>query len=353
MSDISDGPLGEILLYDLEDGRTRVECRFANETLWLSQALIGALFQKDVRTINEHLTNIYDEGELAPETTIRKFRIVRQEGARQVARMIDHYNLEAILAVGYRVRSSRGVQFRRWATERLGEYLIKGFTMDDARLKSPPAAGGELPDYFDELLARIRDIRASEQRMYLRVRETFALAADYAPSDQQTATFFQIMQNKLHFAATGQTAAELIRRRADHSRPNMGLTASKGASVQKADVTVAKNYLTETEIGELNRIVVMWLDFAEDQATRRKQVFLKDWEKRLDDFLRFNERAVLPGAGRVSHADAIGHARAEYDLFAAKRRVLLEAQGVREADDALEQAAKRLPSRGSKRGKPA
>jgi len=353
MSDTPDGPLGEILLYDLEDGRTRVECRFANETLWLSQALIATLFGVSVPTVNEHLRGVYADGEITPEATIRKFRMVRLEGVRQVTRMIDHYNLDAILAVGYRVRSPRGAQFRRWATERLGEYLVKGFTMDDARLKAPPSAGAEVPDYFDELLARIRDIRASEQRMYLRVREIFALAADYAPSDRQTATFFQIMQNKLHFAATGQTAAELIRRRADHSQPNMGLTASKGASVQKADVTVAKNYLTVTEIDELNRIVVMWLDFAEDQATRRKQVFLKDWEKRLDDFLRFNDRAVLPGAGQISHANAAAHARAEYDLFAAQRRVLLEAQGAREADTALEQAAKKLPARGGKRGKPA
>jgi hypothetical protein len=353
MSDTPDGPLGEILLYDLEDGRTRVECRFANETLWLSQALIGELFQKDVRTINEHLSNIYDEGELAPEATIRKFRIVRQEGARQVARMIDHYNLEAILAVGYRVRSPRGVRFRRWASERLGEYLVKGFTMDDARLKSPPSAGSAVPDYFDELLARIRDIRASEQRMYLRVREIFAMAADYATSADQTTAFFQIMQNKLHYAATSQTAAEIIHRRADHSQPNMGLTSSKGVSVQKADVIVAKNYLTEAEIDGLNRIVVMWLDFAEDQAKRRKQVFLKDWETRLDDFLRFNDRAVLPNAGIVSHKQAVARAQAEYDLFAAQRRALLEAEGARETSRALEDVAQKLPARGGKRGKPA
>jgi hypothetical protein len=351
MNDVPPEPVGEILLYETEDGHTRVECRFADETLWLSQALIGELFGVSVPTVNEHLKGIYTEGEIAPEATIRKFRIVRAEGNRQVARIIEHYNLDAILAVGFRVRSPRGVQFRRWASDRLREYLVKGFALDDARLKSPPSAGSDVPDYFDELLARIRDIRASEQRMYLRVREIFALAADYIPSGEQTTVFFQIMQNKLHFAATGQTAAELIIRRADHSQPNMGLTASKGASVQKADVTVAKNYLTETEIGELNRIVVMWLDFAEDQARRRRQVFLKDWETRLNDFLRFNDRPVLPNAGTVSHEQAVAHAKSEYERFAARRRVLLEARGAQETDQALEDAAKALPARPTGRGK--
>jgi hypothetical protein len=268
-------PTGEIILYSTEDGRARVECRFAGETVWLTQALMAELYQKDVRTINEHLQNLFEEGELDPEATIRKFRIVRREGTREVTRLIDHYNLEAILAVGYRVRSPRGVQFRRWATTRLSEYLVKGFTMDDERLKNPPVEGSGIPDdYFDELLERIRDIRASERRMYLRVKEIFALAADYQPSAPQYVKFFQIMQNKLHFATTGQTAAELIAARADHSKPNMGLTSWKGPAVRKADVTIAKNYLCEEEISDLNRIVVMWLDYAEDQAKRRKQVFL-------------------------------------------------------------------------------
>jgi hypothetical protein len=245
-------PTGEIVLYQTEDGRTRVECRFVDETLWLSQALIAELFQVTVPTVNEHIKNILDEGEVTGPT-IRKFRIVRREGVRGVEREIEHYNLDAILAVGYRVRSERGTQFRRWATERLREYLVKGFTMDDQRLKNPPAAGSGVPDYFDELLERIRDIRASEKRMYLRVREIFALAADYDPSRVPTMEFFQIIQNKLHFAATGKTAAELIAGRADHARPNMGLTTLKGKAVRKADVTVAKNYLGQDEIGELNR----------------------------------------------------------------------------------------------------
>ena len=335
-------PRGEILLYQTKDGRTRVECRFEDDTLWLTQALMAELFGKDVRTINEHLQNIFEDDELSLGATIRKFRIVRQEGRREVARVIDHYNLDAILAVGYRVRSLRGVQFRQWATERLREYLVKGFVMDDERLRNPPVAGSAVPDYFDELLERIRDIRASERRMYLRVKEIFAMAADYVPSAPDTNAFFAIMQNKLHYAATGLTAAELIARRADHTRPNMGLRTWKSDAIARSDVTIAKNYLDEEEISELNRIVVMWLDFAEDQARRRRQVFLRDWETRLDDFLRFNERAVLPGAGSLSKVEADEHARGEYDRFAAQRRALREAEGERVNISALEDAARRL-----------
>ncbi|NJL26911.1 MAG: virulence RhuM family protein [Thermoanaerobaculia bacterium] len=335
-------PAGEILLYTTVDGRTRVECRFAEESLWLSQALMAELFQVTVPTINEHLKNLYVDGELASEATIRKFRIVRQEGSREVAREIEHYSLDAVLAVGYRVRSPRGTQFRQWATERLREYLVKGFTLDDERLKHPPAAGLGIPDYFDDLLERIRDIRASEARMYLRVRDIFALAADYDPGREETSRFFGIIQNKLHFAATGKTAAELIAARADHRLPNMGLTSWKGGKVAKADVGVAKNYLSSEEIGELNRIVVMWLDFAEDQARRRKQVFLADWQTKLDEFLRFNERNVLEGAGSMSRDAAVERANTEYEKFAARRRALLEAQGEHEAVRALEDASKLL-----------
>ena len=328
-------PAGEIILYQTEDGRTRVECRFAGETLWLTQALIAELYGKDVRTINEHLANLIEDGEIAPGATIRKFRIVRREGEREVEREIEHYNLDAILAVGYRVRSPRGAQFRRWATERLSEYLLKGFTLDDERLKNPPVAGSAIPDYFDELLERIRDIRASERRMYLRVREIFALAADYDPARADTGRFFQTIQNKLHFAATGRTAPELIAARASRNRPNMGLTSWHGGEVRKSDVTVAKNHLTQPEITGLNRIVTMWLDFAEDQARRRKQVFLNDWESKLDEFLRFNERDVLPDKGRVSKAQADARAEAEYEAFAARRRAMLEAEGERALREAL------------------
>lgn len=259
-------PISELLLYQAEDGQTRVQVRLEGETVWLTQKQMAQLFQKSIPTINEHIQNIYEEGELQPTSTIRNFRIVQSEGDRDVERDITFYNLDVIISVGYRVRSQRGTQFRIWATQRLREYLVKGFTLDDERLKNPPVEGSGLPDRFNELLERIRDIRASERRMYLRVREIFAMASDYAPSQAETATFFSIIQNKLHFAATGKTAAELIFERADGARPHMGLTHWTSGRVQKADVTVAKNYLSEAEIGELNRIVVMWLDFAEDQA---------------------------------------------------------------------------------------
>lgn len=336
-------PHGEVLLYVTEDGRTRVECRFEDETLWLTQVLLADLFQTTPQNIILHLKNLYEEGEITEEATCKDYLLVRCEGGRSVRRSIKHYNLDAILAVGYRVRSPRGMQFRQWATERLREYLVKGFTMDDERLRNPPVAGSGVPDYFDELLERIRDIRASERRMYLRVKEIFALAADYSPSQPETGLFFAIIQNKLHFAATGLTAAELIGRRADHAQPNMGLSTWKGEAVARSDVTVAKNYLNEREISELNRIVVMWLDFAEDQARRRKQVFLRDWETRLDDFLRFNDREVLENAGSVSKSEVDVHARAEYERFAARRRVLLEAEGARSNVAGLEAAARRLP----------
>jgi len=273
--------------------------------------------------VNEHLKGIFAEGEQAPGRTIRKFRIVRPEGSRKVARDIEHYSLPAILAVGYRVRSHRGTQFRQWATARLSEYLVKGFTMDDERLENPPGKGHT--DYFDELLERIRDIRASEPRAYLRVGDILALAADYSPSEPETQAFFQVVQNKLHFAATGKTAPELIAGRADSAKPHMGLTAWKSGVVRKGDVTVAKNYLREAEITELNRIVVMFLDFAEDQALRRKQIFLHTWRTRLDDFLTLNERAILPDAGTVSREQADAIAEQEYERFAARRRALHEA----------------------------
>jgi hypothetical protein len=343
-----DLPQSSIILYRTEDGRTVIQCRFENETIWLTQALIAELFQKDVRTINEHLLNIYDEGELDREATIRKFRIVRREGGREVAREIEHYSLPTILAVGYRVRSARGTQFRQWATARLSEYLLKGFTMDDERLKNPP--GPNVPDYFDELLERIRDIRASERRVYLRVREILALAADYSPTEPETQLFFQTIQNKLHFAATGMTAPEIIASRADADEPNMGLTSWKGGVVRKGDVTVAKNYLRADEIDELNRIVVMFLDFAEDQARRRKQIFLKDWRTRLDEFLQFNDRNVLPDAGRVSRETADRNATEAYERFAARRRVQIEADAEDDALNQLEEVVKKLPR--SKKSKP-
>ncbi len=271
----------------------------------------------DQQDIAKHLKSIFADAELDPGSVVNHWLTTAADGKNY---RVAHYNLDVILAVGYRVRSQRGTQFRRWATERLREYLVKGFTLDDERLKNPPVAGSAVPDRFDELLERIRDIRASERRMYLRVREIFAV--------------------------TGKTAAELIAERADSRRPNMGLTTWKSGSVQKADVTVAKNYLHEPEIGELNRIVTMWLDFAEDQVRRRKEVFLQKWAEKLDAFLQFNERDVLNGAGRVSRKQADVHAEGQYEQFAAQRRALFEIEGAEFNVRALEAAAKELSKPG-------
>lgn len=338
-------PQYSMILYRSEDGHTRIQCRFEDGMLWLTQAMIAELFQTTPQNVTLHLKSIFKEGELDEEATCKDYLQVRQEGRRQVSRSIRYYSLPAILAVGYRVRSPRGTQFRQWATERLNEYLVKGFTMDDERLKNPP--GPEAPDYFDELLERIRDIRASEKRVYLRVREILALAADYDPSEAQTQAVFHTVQNKLHFAATGKTAPELISERANADKPNMGLTSWKGGVVRKGDVTIAKNYLGGQEIEELNRIVVMFLDFAEDQARRRKQIFLRDWKIRLNEFLRFNERQVLDDPGKVSREEADDKARSEYEKFAARRRERLETEALKDLEDLV----KKLPTPKNPRGK--
>lgn len=329
---------GEIILYPTEDGRNRVECRFEQGTLWLSQGAMVALYQIDKSNVSRHLRAIFAEGELDEKAVVAYFATTGLDGKTY---KVAHYHLDAVIAVGYRVRSPRGTQFRQWATERLREYLVKGFTMDDERLKDPPGPG--VPDHFDELLERIRDIRASERRVYLRVRDIFALAADYRPGTAETNAFFQTMQNKLHFAATGKTAPEIIQERADHTQPNMGLRTWKGQGVRKGDVTVAKNYLNEDEITELNRIVVMFLDYAEDQTKRRKQIYMHEWPKKLDAFLAFNERSVLPGPGKWKREDADAHAEREYERFAARRREALEQEAETEALKQLEDVARRLP----------
>lgn len=259
---------GEILFYQAPDGTTKLNVRLVDESLWLSQADMAELFGCTPENILQHLSNIYSSDELQEVATTKDFLVVRTEGAREVTRKIRFYNLDAIISVGYRVNSIRGTQFRIWATLRLKEYIVKGFTMDDERLKNPPVGNNEAPDYFDELLDRIRDIRASERRMYLRVREIFSMAADYRVGFKETTQFFTFIQDKLLAAVSGHTAAELITR-ANHLLPDMGLTSHPKTEVRKADVTIGKNYLKEDEISELNRIVSMWLDFAEDQATRR------------------------------------------------------------------------------------
>jgi hypothetical protein len=335
-------PKGEVIVYQTEDGRVKLDVRLEDETVWLTQPLMAELFQTTQQNVSQHVLNIYDEGELIEDATHKKFLSVRQEGSRQVQRSRDFYNLDMIISVGYRVKSLIATRFRIWATQRLKEYIVKGFTMDDERLKNPPVKGSPIPDYFDEMLARIRDIRASERRMYLRVREIFAMAADYEPTDSETTKFFSVIQNKLHFASTGMNAAELIQSRANHQLPNMGLTVWKGDEVRKTDITIAKNYLKENEIEELNRIVTMWLDFSEDQAKRRKQVFMKDWGQKLDEFLRFNDRRVLPNAGSVSKQAAEDHAKAEYEKYEIRRREYKESIGEVETIRQLENAAKML-----------
>ncbi|AMX01125.1 hydroxyacid dehydrogenase [Rummeliibacillus stabekisii] len=299
-------------MYQSENGDTKIDVRLEGETVWLTQKGIAELFQKSVKTINEHIKNIYEEGELAEEPTIRKNRIVQIEGEREVEREVAFYNLEMILAVGYRVRSHRGTQFRQWATERLNEYLVKGFTMDDQRLKEMRNLGS---DYFDELLERIRDIRASERRFYNKITDIYATSIDYDPQSQLSQQFFATVQNKLHFAIHGHTAAELISVRADATKQNMGLTTWKGDKVRKGDVSIAKNYLTQTEIKDLNRIVTMYLDYAESQAQKRKPMYMKDWAEKLDAFLQFNEHEILKDSGRVSNQVAKEIAAEQYEIF--------------------------------------
>lgn len=338
----------EIILYKTEDGEVKLEVRLQNETAWMSQKLMAELFQKDVRTINEHLNNMYAEGELPSKATIRKFRIVQKEGVREVAREVDFYNLEVIIAVGYRVKSQRGTQFRQWATQRLNEYLVKGFTMDDERLKEGVNIGS---DYFDEILERIRDIRSSEKRFYQKIRDIYKLAVDYDPKAEETLEFFRIVQNKLHFAISGKTAAELIAERSDASKPNMGLTSWKGSKVRPTDVTIAKNYLNPQEIEGLNRIVTMYLDYAEDQAKRHKQIFMRDWRQKLDAFLKFNERDILNNAGKVAKEVADNLALEQYDWFNAKR-LKKEAKLEMLADDAeFKKIEEKIKKSRKKRGK--
>jgi len=331
---------GEIVFYQSDDGTIRLETRLENETLWLTQQQMAELFQTTVPNISMHIKNVFDEGELQTEATVQDFLTVRQEGERQVQRTLTHYNLDMVISVGYRVKSLTATRFRIWATRQLKEYIVKGFVMDDERLKNPPVAGSAVPDHFSDLLARIRDIRASERRMYLRVREIFALAADYEPSLPETNLFFSTIQNKLHFATTGMTAAELIEARVNHALPNSGLTSWARNEVRKSDVTIAKNYLNSDEITELNRIVTMWLDFSEDQATRRKQIFMRDWQTKLDEFLRFNDRDVLPDAGSISKKAADEKARAEYEQYATMRREAKEVAGESELMKHLESTAK-------------
>jgi hypothetical protein len=327
----------KFLIYQPEDGKTRISVRLEGETVWLTQASMAELFQTTPQNITLHINNIYDERELDEEATCKDYLQVQLEGDREVKRSRKHYNLDMILAVGYRVRSHRGTQFRRWATERLREYLVKGFVMDDERLKEGRGLGA---DYFDELLERIRDIRASEKCFYRKITDIYSLSVDFDSHAEVTQKFFATVQNKLHWAIHGHTAAELISERADADQPNMGLTTWKGAKVRKGDVGVAKNYLSEDEIRGLNRIVTMYLDYAEDQAERHQPMTMRDWREKLDAFLKFNQREVLQDAGTVSAEVAKALSEAEYEKYRTAR-LTREAQ----EPDEFDRMAKQLKDR--------
>jgi hypothetical protein len=323
--------MSEIIFYTSPDGVAKVEVLYEEETFWLTQRRIAELFGVDVRTINEHIGNIFESGELDREATIRKFRIVQIEGAREVGRELDHYSLDAIIAVGYRVNSKQATQFRIWATNTLKEFVIKGFVLDDERLKLNKRFG---KDYFDELVERIREIRASERRFYLKITDIYEQASiDYDANAESTKTFFKTVQNKLHWAVSGMTAAEIIASRADAEKPSMGLTTWKNApkgKILKGDIATAKNYLIEKEIKELDRIVEQYLLYAEGQAARQIPMRMADWIQRLDAFLKFNEYDVLTNAGKVSAEVAKQLAEKQYEKFRVKQDEAFESDFERE-----------------------
>ncbi len=300
----------EFIFYQTEDQQTRLEVRLEGETVWLTQAQMAELFQTSVPNISMHIRNVFAEGELRMDSVVKDFLTTAADGKNYQTK---HYNLDVIISVGYRVKSHRGTQFRIWATQRLREYIVKGFAMDDERLKKGQS------QYFDELLARIRDIRASEKNFYRKILDIYATAADYDPQAEISYDFFATVQNKMHWAVHGRTAAELIAERADAEQPNMGLTSWKGTRIQKAEVTVAKNYLKPEELELLNLIVSQYLDFAELQARSGKVMYMRDWRRKLDDFLRVNDREVLQGMGKVSHQLAEELAHAQFEKFRQKQ----------------------------------
>lgn len=304
---------GEIVIYQAEDGLTKVECRFVDETVWLTQQQMAELFHTSRSNIVEHIGHIYEEGELDEVSTCRKFRQVRMEGNRQVTRELPFYNLDMIISLGYRVKSLIATQFRRWATERLKEYMIKGFTMDDERLKN--LGGG---NYWRELLERIRNIRSSEKVMYRQVLDLYATSVDYNPRSAESVAFFKMVQNKLHYAAHGHTAAEVIYERADADKPFMGLTTFSGDFPTAKDIGIAKNYLTEEELRVLNQMVSGYFDFAEVQAIRHRPMYMSDYVEQLDNILRATGEEVLTHAGKISHAQAMEKAKAEYKRYQAQ-----------------------------------
>lgn len=297
-----------ILIYQTEDGVTKIETRLLEETVWLTQTQLCELFQKSKSTVSEHLKNIFEEGELNHFSTVRKFRTVQSEGSRTVEREVDFYNLDVIISVGYRVKSHRGTQFRIWATQRLKEYIVKGFAMNDDLLKQ--AGGG---NYFDELLARIRDIRSSEKVFWRKILDIYSTSIDYNPNTEVSQNFFKTIQNKMHWATHGHTAAEVIYQRIDSTKPNLGLTNFKGEKPSLQETEIAKNYLDEKELNLLNRFVTAYLEIAELQALNQNPMYMKDWVARLDDFLKMTGKEILNHSGSISHNQAIEKAKIEYD----------------------------------------
>lgn len=307
-----------IIMYTTEDGLTKIEVTFDEDTVWLSLDQMAELFQRDKSTISRHIKNIFTEGELRPEATVAKFATVQTEGNRQVTRDIDYYNLDVIISVGYRVKSLRGTQFRIWASSVLKEYMKKGFALDDDRLKR--LGGG---NYFDELLARIRDIRSSEKVFWRKVLEIYATSIDYDPSAEASVQFFKQVQNKMHWAAHRHTAAEIVYQRADAEKENMGLTSWEGKKIKRADTEIAKNYLTQTELDAINKIVSAYLDIAEVRALAHEPMYMKDWLETIDDYLKMTRRDILTTKGRVTHKQAIDKAHAEYEKYRKKQDELL------------------------------
>jgi len=346
----TDPTSGQVLIY--QDAGLNLRVRLDGQTVWLTQQQIADLFQTTPQNITLHIGSIYEEGELREEATCKDYLQVRQEGARQVQRSLKHYNLDVILAVGYRVRSLRGTQFRQWATARLSELLVKGFTLDDDRIKAGRTLG---QDYFDELLARIRDIRSSERLFYQKITDIYATSIDYDSNAELTQTFFKTVQNKLHWAAHGHTAAEVVRERANARQPHMGLTTWKNAphgAVRKADVAVAKNYLNEEELKSLNLVVSAYLDFAELQARGHRPMHMRDWIAKLDGFLQLSDREILAGAGRISHALAEEHAHAQFAAFEEQRRLESEASDFDRAIEDVKKLSAPPPRRKRKEGRP-
>jgi hypothetical protein len=325
----------EIILYQTEDGQTKIEVRMEGETVWLTLNQLAELFQSTKQNISLHIKNIFSEAELQEAATVKEYLTVQQEGNRSVKRALDYYNLDLIISVGYRVNSQRGTQFRIWATQRLREYIIKGFTLDDERLKR----AGQM-NYFDELINRIRDIRSSEKVFYQKVKDIYTTSVDYDPNQPQTVEFFKIVQNKLLWAVSQKTAAEIIAARADSEKPSMGLTSWIGGKVRKSDIATAKNYLNEDEIIALNLLVEQFLAFAEAQAQQRKVMYMQDWIKRLNDILTINERAVLEHAGRIRKELADEMAEKEYEKFKAQQQAIEKGESLNQLEADLKAIGK-------------